>query len=102
MVTYYDLLGVPPTADHQTIKTAYRARIKRAHPDAGGTAREAVALTRAYRVLSDDDARIGYDEAIGVREVPRGPSLAESRLGRGLRLALAVAMTAGYLATAFH
>jgi curved DNA-binding protein CbpA len=96
MVTYYDMLGVPPSADHITIKAAYRSRIKHVHPDAGGSAREAVALTDAYRVLADGDARARYDEAIGVAETP-------TPLGaRALRLVLAVALTAGYLASAFH
>lgn len=94
MDTYYDLLGVPPTADHVTIKEAYRSRIKRAHPDAGGSAREAVALTEAYHVLADGDTRAAYDAAL----VKPGLALG----ARVVRVGMAIALTAGYLASAFR
>ena len=45
------LLGVSPAADAQAIRAAYRARIARAHPDAGGTQAEATALTKARDLL---------------------------------------------------
>ncbi|MBN1606332.1 MAG: J domain-containing protein [Polyangiaceae bacterium] len=72
---YYELLGVPPTADHDTIKNAYRGWVGSFHPDAH-PADDASTLdlltrvfqrgTEAYRVLTDVDLRTRYD--IGLRQ----------------------------------
>lgn len=45
------LLGVGPGADHAAIRAAYRVKIARAHPDAGGTEAAAAALTKARDLL---------------------------------------------------
>ena len=58
----YDLLDVAPTASPAEIKQAHRLAAKRLHPDAGGDAARFVAVTRAYRVLSDPERRRRYDE----------------------------------------
>lgn len=58
----YDLLDLVPTASPAEIKQAHRAAAKRFHPDAGGDAARFVAVTRAYRVLSDPERRRRYDE----------------------------------------
>jgi curved DNA-binding protein CbpA len=60
----YVRLGVSPTATAAEIRTAYRARIKHAHPDmpTGSTAK-AAALNVAYGVLGDAAKRAAYDEA---------------------------------------
>lgn len=62
---YYDVLGVTPTAEPVTISAAYRALIKKYHPDRNAGDAEAVRRTRllneAYEVLCDPAARDRYD-----------------------------------------
>lgn len=63
--TYYDVLGIAPSADAVVISATYRALIKKYHPDANGgdeaAAAKARELNEAYEVLSDADARARYD-----------------------------------------
>jgi curved DNA-binding protein CbpA len=65
MDNYYSLLGVSQTASEQEIKTAFRDRAKRLHPDIAGKAAEAGMrrLLAAYHALSDKDRRFEYDRA---------------------------------------
>jgi molecular chaperone DnaJ len=62
---YYDLLGVPRTADPTTIKAAYRKLAKEHHPDRhnGCTDQEArfKAINEAYDILKDPQKRAAYD-----------------------------------------
>lgn len=61
---YYEVLGVPRTADKAEIKTAFRRLAREYHPD---VSQHADADTRfkeineAYEVLSDDNKRARYD-----------------------------------------
>ena len=57
----YAVLGVAPGASAATIKAAYRALVKRHHPDAGGDATLIVALNAAWAVLGDAEKRRRYD-----------------------------------------
>lgn len=62
--SYYDLLGVAPTAGLPAIKAAYRQLALRLHPDvspAPDAAQRFAAVAAAYDVLSDADARALYD-----------------------------------------
>lgn len=52
----YARLGLPPTADAATVRTAYRDRVKAVHPDHGGDRESFRALREAYTV-----ARQGAD-----------------------------------------
>ena len=67
---YYTLLGVTFSASHADITRAYRAAMKRVHPDRQPAARRARAeeyarlLNEAYRVLSDPLKRQAYDRTI--------------------------------------
>mmetsp|Transcript_105965 Transcript_105965/g.330475 ORF Transcript_105965/g.330475 Transcript_105965/m.330475 type:complete len:366 (+) Transcript_105965:34-1131(+) len=45
----WTMLGVSPGSSRQQIKQAFRERIKKAHPDAGGSAEEFRELQRAYK-----------------------------------------------------
>lgn len=62
---YYAILGVSPEAEAVVIRAAYRALIRRYHPDtnpdpqAQEKARE---ITAAFKVLSDPERRAEYDE----------------------------------------
>jgi molecular chaperone DnaJ len=62
---YYELLGVPRTADLNTIKSAYRRLAKECHPDRhnGCSEREArfKAINEAYDCLKDPQKRAAYD-----------------------------------------
>jgi curved DNA-binding protein CbpA len=57
----YLVLQVDHDADQDAIRSAYRARAARVHPDAGGTAEAMAELNRAYAVLSDPVVRLAYD-----------------------------------------
>jgi molecular chaperone DnaJ len=62
---YYQLLGVPRSADPETIKAAYRRLAKEHHPDRhkGCSEREAQfkAINEAYDCLKDPQKRAAYD-----------------------------------------
>lgn len=68
--TYYQVLGVPYTATRAEITRAYRAAMKRIHPDRQRTERRAAAeeaakqLNRAYATLSKPLQRQAYDRTI--------------------------------------
>lgn len=59
--THYDVLGVTADAPDAVIRAAFRARMRTAHPDAGGDPATAARLTEAFDVLSDLDRRAAYD-----------------------------------------
>lgn len=58
----YEELGVDPKADAPAIKRAYRKRVKKAHPDGGGSQETFDRLTQAHLVLSDPVRRAKFDE----------------------------------------
>jgi curved DNA-binding protein CbpA len=66
MKTLYDVLGVRPDADPETVKTAFRRAVKAHHPDLQG--RDAAAseqikiIIAANEVLGDPERRAAYDE----------------------------------------
>ena len=57
MSDYYDLLGVEPGADKDTIKSAYRDQLD------GASQAERARLNKAWNVLSDPVQRERYDDA---------------------------------------
>jgi hypothetical protein len=69
--TYYQVLGVDPTASPQDIRRAYRDLSKLYHPDTT-TLSAAIAtakfqdLNEAYATLSSPDRRFAYDLQIGI------------------------------------
>lgn len=76
--SHYEVLGVDPSADGDTIRAAYRRRARAVHPDAGHARRgddapgrgvpdaaaEMAALNEAYRVLRDPARRVVYDRSL--------------------------------------
>ncbi len=54
----FDVLSVAPDADEEEIKEAYRERIKEAHPDHGGSAREFQLVRAAYEEIKNGDAAV--------------------------------------------
>src|SRR5688572_17394894 len=61
---YYDVLGVPRTADDAEIKRAFRRLAQQHHPDVDkndGAEQRFKELNEAYRILSDRQRRSAYD-----------------------------------------
>ena len=71
MKTHYDVLGVPPNADHETVKAAYRRIVKAYHPDLnegdGAAEVRSKQINTAYAVLKDAERRARYDEQLRLR-----------------------------------
>lgn len=73
--THYEFLGVPPSADVEQIKAAYRKLSKLYHPDSTPLPLEMAAekflrLKKAYNILSSVEERRVYDQALA-QEVSR-------------------------------
>ncbi|HCS2913029.1 TPA: DnaJ domain-containing protein, partial [Shigella flexneri] len=71
---YYAIMGVKPTDDLKTIKTAYRRLARKYHPD---VSKEPDAEARfkevaeAWEVLSDEQRRAEYDQMWQHRNDPQ-------------------------------
>lgn len=65
MKNYYEILEVTPDASQEVIKAAYKALVKRMHPDNGnidGLDNKTIQdVNEAYEVLSDKERRAAYD-----------------------------------------
>lgn len=96
----YETLGVARSADADQIAAAYRHLMRRLHPDTGGQDSEerAKAVNEAYRVLSNESLRSGFDrDSSGPPEFPRSPdhSAGREHPSRGeVRFAMAEALIA--------
>ncbi|GIG19590.1 hypothetical protein Cch01nite_03140 [Cellulomonas chitinilytica] len=60
-MTHYELLGVASDASDDDLRRAYRAAVRRAHPDTGGSAEQFAAVQAAWEVLSNPQRREAYD-----------------------------------------
>ena len=65
-MNYYVLLGVPQDADPDAIRSAFRARARQYHPDAGeGSSVDRFReILTAYETLNDPDRRGNYDRLL--------------------------------------
>jgi DnaJ-class molecular chaperone len=65
-VNYYMVLGIGEDADGDTIRSAFRAMVRRYHPDAGeGSSSDAFRrVVEAYETLNDPARRRVYDRAL--------------------------------------
>lgn len=65
------LLGLPPAHTAAEVEAAYRARVRLAHPDRGGSAEEFRALTESRRILltapASQNAIIAHDSRLSRR-----------------------------------
>jgi curved DNA-binding protein CbpA len=69
IANYYNLLGVDPGADPQTLKQAYLSKIKEWHPDKNPERAEEAeektkSLNQAYGILKDPEQRKNYDRML--------------------------------------
>jgi len=62
--TLYELLGVPRKATQEEIRTAYLRISKQVHADKGGSDALFRQVNTAYKVLSDLQARVRYDQEL--------------------------------------
>lgn len=83
----YEVLGVEPAVDDETLRRAYRLRLRQSHPDTGGDAAAFIRVQRAWELVGTPDARAAYDRGhgFGDAEAPRWsgwrapPSRADTR-----------------------
>src|ERR1700741_1053018 len=62
MQSYYDILGVPPSANSAQIKAAFRQLAKLYHPDKNPQGKDQFGkILMAYEVLIDNSRRQQYD-----------------------------------------
>ena len=72
--TAYEVLGVPRDATAEEVRRAYRRAARAAHPDVGGDPAAFRAVTRAWDLLGDAEARRRYDLSLPGPDVgPRSP-----------------------------
>jgi len=64
--TLYQVLGCPPCASRDELRSAYLAAARMHHPDAGGDAEAFKAAALAWGVLKDRDRRRAYDQRLYV------------------------------------
>ena len=83
---HYAVLGVAPAAEQAANRVAYRALMRRYHPDAGASAEaaeQARAINLAYAVLRDPEKRSRYDGSLGSRRALRFEPAGETSGERG-------------------
>ena len=64
MPTHYDILGVYPTAEQEVIDAAYKALIRKYHPDRAGDNERIRQITAAYSILKNPLKRRAYDATL--------------------------------------
>ena len=75
---YYAILGVDPSASEEEIKQAYRALVRRYHPDVSGdesTVTLFQQIQEAYEVLSDPERRKAFDRWRAEKGLDKEPAL---------------------------
>jgi len=84
--TYYDLLGVQPSASRKQIKKAFRKIMKRIHHDNVGSeydSQTVLKINQAADFLDDPEKREKYDRKMGFNENrSEGESLSMSEISR--------------------
>jgi len=64
-VSAYEVLRVTVDVDDETLRRAYRARLRETHPDTGGDAALFVQVQRAWELIGTPAARAAYDRGRG-------------------------------------
>lgn len=74
MKTHYDTLGISQNATIDEIKKAYRALVRKYHPDinsAKDATKKTQAINAAYEILSDKIAKAKYDAYLNAQKAKR-------------------------------
>ncbi|WP_404429372.1 DnaJ domain-containing protein [Microbacterium lacus] len=61
----YEILGVAASVDEETLRKAYRLRLRQTHPDTGGDSALFVQVQRAWALVGEPTARAAYDRGHG-------------------------------------
>lgn len=64
----YEVLMVEPEADDESLRKAYRLRLRQTHPDTGGDAALFIQVQRAWELVGTPEARAAYDRGHGFGE----------------------------------
>jgi curved DNA-binding protein CbpA len=83
-MTYYDVLGVSPSASPDDVKRAFHRKARQHHPDLGGGAATAAAMVEinaAWAVLGDPVRRRAYDRELALDWKPAEARHTESEDG---------------------
>ncbi|MCG7304715.1 DnaJ domain-containing protein [Pseudoglutamicibacter albus] len=75
----FETLGLPPNADSQAIRKAFRALSRTHHPDLGGDPETYQAITTAYTVLTDTAAAAQADTAAARAATAQPPASPSAR-----------------------
>lgn len=67
---HYTRLGIQPNANAEEIKKAYRKLASTHHPDKGGDTQIFQEIEQAYRILSNQQSRMQYDNSRRVNNNP--------------------------------
>ena len=87
MVSPFEVLDVDEDADDEAVERAYRERVKRAHPDQGGSTEEFQLVRRAYRELSERDGDgEGSDDGVDPADVDLTEGGGDGREPRSTRV----------------
>jgi hypothetical protein len=87
VLTYYDILGLAPSASHEELRLAYHRKAQLLHPDHHtGAPPDVVAeaerslrdLNEAWAILKDPQQRRAYDERLGRAGHTRHAGMAQS------------------------
>ncbi len=80
----YEVLAVAPDADEETLRRAYRLRLRQTHPDTGGDAALFVQVQRAWELIGTPEARAAYDRGhgFGASPVSYAPGSADAPVWR--------------------
>jgi hypothetical protein len=70
----YEVLGVAVDVDDETLRRAYRLRLRQTHPDTGGDAAVFVQVQRAWELVGSPEARAAYDRGRGGADAQWSPS----------------------------
>ncbi|MEF8807708.1 ferredoxin Fer [Natronomonas sp.] len=70
MPSPFEVLGVEPGADEETVERAYRQRIKDAHPDHGGSQEAFRRVRRAYEAIQNGEVDEDAESESGAASAP--------------------------------
>jgi hypothetical protein len=66
----YEVQQVEPSVYEESLRKAYRLRLRQTHPDTGGDAAVFIQVQRAWELVGTSDARAAYDRGHGFGAAP--------------------------------